>query len=420
MSRSEIRLLTERNGSSDDPIVGVDRLFLERARLGLGLILAGVAVVFVGWIVMHPGEHPLISIVHVVNMVVVAGALRLLHAPARRTFNHVVGFVAYAITIVATGVEGILAADATTPLLILVGMAVIAATLVPWSPWWQLASVAVTIATAIWTVATVVTSPRLFWLQNVGAIAPTLVATVFMSHALGRQRAAVERAARERRSREEGLRQANRRLGREIEEHRRTEAALRFAVRELDHRVKNTLAIVQSVADQTLRSSTSMPEFGSAFSGRIQALARIHTALAGRRWKGLPLTELIELVVGPYRHHADSVSIDCNGTFVSSELVRVLGMALHELATNAAKYGALSTERGRVAVSSHVDGEGASRLRICWSESNGPRVSEPARRGFGMRLIEEAIAYEVEGQVTLRFPSHGLRCELEIPIPPPR
>ncbi len=331
-----------------------------------------------------------------------------------------VGFVAYAVTIVATGIEGILAADATTPLLILVGMAVISATLVPWSPWWQLASVVVTIATAIWTVATVVASPRLFWVQNVGAIAPTLVATVFMSYALRRQRAAVERAERERRSREEGLRSANRQLAQEIEERGRTEAALHFAMRELDHRVKNTLAIVQSVADQTLRSSASMPEFGAAFSGRLQALARIHTALAGRRRTGLPLTELVELVVGPYRHHADSVSIDCNGTFVSSELVRVLGMALHELATNAAKYGALSTEHGRVAVSSHLDGEGAGRLRIRWSECNGPRVSEPARRGFGTRLIEEAIAYEVEGQVTLRFPSQGVHCELEIPIPPPR
>lgn len=419
MPRSDTRLATERSDSPDAAVVGVDRLFLDRARLGLRLILAGVAVVFVGWIAMNPGDRPLISVVHVLNLLVVAGALRLLRDPARRISNHVVGFAAYAITIVATGLEGILVGDATTPLLILVGMAVIAATLVPWSPWWQLASVALTIATAIWTVATVVASPRLFWLQNVGAIAPTLVATIFMSHVLGRQRAAVERAERARRNREDGLREANRRLEREIGDHRKTEAALRFAMRELDHRVKNTLATVQSVADQTLRSSQSMHAFGAAFSGRIQALARIHAALAGRRWEGLPLTELIELVVGPYRHHADSVSIDCNGTFVSSELVRVLGMTLHELATNAAKYGALSTEHGRVAVSSHVDAHGASRLYICWSESDGPRISEPARRGFGLRLIEEAIAYEVEGQVTLRFPGNGLHCELEIPIPPP-
>jgi two-component sensor histidine kinase len=418
MPRSEPWLATE-SGSSDDLIVGADRLFLDRARLGLRLILAGVAVVFIGWIAMNRGDRPLISVVHVVNLLAVAVALHLLRDPARRIFNCVVGFIAYAITIVATGAEGVLAGDATTPLLILVGMAAISATLVPWSPWWQLASVALTIGTAIWTVATVVASPHLFWLQNVGAIAPTLVATVFMSHALWRQRAKVESAERARRSREEGLREANRRLEREIEEHRKTEAALRFAMRELDHRVKNTLATVQSVADQTLRSSTSMRDFRAAFSGRIRALAHIHNALARRRWEGLPLTELVELVVGPYQSHADSISLDCNGAFVSSELVRVLGMALHELATNAAKYGALSTEHGRVAVSSHVDGEGASRLRICWSERGGPRVSEPVRRGFGMRLIEEAIAYEVDGRVSIQFAGAGLHCELEIPIPPP-
>jgi two-component sensor histidine kinase len=244
-----------------------------------------------------------------------------------------------------------------------------------------------------------------------------LAATVVISHVLRRQRAAVTHAEREWRSREENLREANRRLEHEINEHRRTEDALRFAMRELDHRVKNTLATVQSVADQTLRSSQSMSEFGPAFYGRIQAMARIHTALAGRRWEGLALTELIELVVGPYRRHTDSVSIDSDGTFISSELVRVLGMALHELATNAAKYGALSTNEGRLAILSRVKPNGVPRLHIWWNEHGGPPVAEPAVRGFGVRLIEEALAYEFDGRVQLRFPGEGLRCEIEIPVP---
>jgi two-component sensor histidine kinase len=416
------------------------RLFVERVRLGLKLMLAGIAVVCVGWFFISGGRPPLLSVCHVVNLAAVALALHLLRDPGRPTFNHVVGFLAYAVTIVFSGVEGVLAGDATTPVLILLGMAVIAAALVPWSPWWQLGGVVITIATAAWTVATVASSQRLFWLQNVGALTPTLIATVFLSAAFGRQRAAAARAERERYIREASVREANRRLEREIDEHRNTEAALReanrraereiekheeaeatlrFFMQELDHRIKNTLATVQSIADQTLRSTTSMREFSDAFSGRIQALARIHGALAARRWEGLALTELVELVVGPYRHHAASVSVDCGGNFVWSELVRVLGMTLHELATNAAKYGALSSRLGRVAISARIDAGDGGRLHISWTEHDGPPVGAPARRGFGMRLIEDALAYEIAGSVTtLRFPTDGLRCDIAIPHPP--
>ena len=393
-------------------------MLLDRVRLGIRLVLAGIAIVFVGEFLLHPGERPLINVVQAVNFVTVAVVLRLLRAPVRRTFTLAAGFFAYAVTVVSVGAVGIVAGDAMTPVVLFVGLALVTATLIPWSPGWQFVSVVLLVATAVWTVATIVESPRLFWLQNVGSIAPTLFSTVFLSYTLRRQRAAVARAERERRNREESLRDANQRLEQEIQEHRRTEDALRFAMRELDHRVKNTLATVQAVAEQTLRSSQSMGEFSEAFYGRVQAMARIHTALAGHRWEGLKVAELIELVVGPFRHHADSVLIECDGTFVSSELVRVLGMALHELATNAAKYGALSTKEGRVAISSRVEPEGTSPLRIWWSERDGPHVSEPARRGFGMRLIEEALAYEAGGSVKLQFPDQGLRCEIEIPVPP--
>jgi two-component sensor histidine kinase len=297
-------------------------------------------------------------------------------------------------------------------------MAVIAATLVPWSPWWQLGGVAITIVTAAWTVAAVTASRRLFWLQNVGALTPTLIATVFLSAALGRQRAAAVRVERERRSREASLREANRRAEREIEEHHKTEAALRFAMRELEHRVKNTLATVQSVAEQTFRSTTSRAEFSDAFFGRLQALARIHGALAARRWEGMMLTELVELVVGPYRHYPGSISVDCGGSFVWPELVRVLGMTLHELATNAAKYGALSSRQGRVVISSRIDTRGGLRLLICWAEHDGPPICAQAHSGFGTRLIKEALAYEIADSVTsLRLLDHGLLCDIAIPCP---
>ena len=406
------------------PGVGVvdedsDQLFLDRVRLGMRLILAGIAVVFVGELLLHAGERPLVNGVQAVNFVVVALALRCLRDTTRRTVVLGLGLFAYAVTIVSVGAVGIAAGDAMTPVVLFVGLALVTATLVPWNPGWQFLTVVMIIATAIWTVASTVHAPRLFWLQNAGSLAPTLFSTVFLSHTLRRQRAAVARAVRERDSREESLRLANRRLEQEIEEHRRTEEALRFAMRELDHRVKNTLATVQAVAQQTLRSSASMGEFGDAFYGRIQAMARIHTALAGQRWEGLRVAELIELVVGPFRHHAESVLIACDDSFVSSELVRVLGMALHELATNAAKYGALSTHEGRVAISSRVDSGGAARLRIRWNERDGPLVSAPTRRGFGMKMIEEALTYEGGGSVTLQFPDQGLRCEIDLPVPQP-
>src|SRR5262245_13714919 len=300
------------------PIESDDRLLLDRTRLGLRLILAGVAIVFVGALLLHRGS-PLINVVQAINFVVVAAALALLADRSRRSFTLAVGLAAYTVTIVSTGAAGILAHDATTSVVILVGLSIVSATLVPWSPWWQLLSAVVIAGTVVWTVMAVVPSPPLFWLQNIGAIAPTLASTVVISHVLGRERATIVHAAQAQRSREESLRDANQRLESEIQEHRRTEDALRFAMRELDHRVKNTLATVQSVADQTVRSSTSMDEFAAAFAGRIKAMARIHSALAGRRRKGLAVGELIELVVGPYRRRTDSVSIEADGTFLTSE-----------------------------------------------------------------------------------------------------
>jgi two-component sensor histidine kinase len=380
------------------------------------LILAGVATVFVGERLVY-GGRPYINLVQGINLVGVAAALLVIRDPARRSFNLWTGFAAFVLTIVATGVVGVLANDATTPVVILVGMSVVAATLIPWTPGWQLASVAAIAATAVWMVARIVPAPRLFWLQNVGAISPTLAATVVISEVLRRQRAAVAHAQREWRSREESLREANRRLEREINEHRRTEDTLRFAMRELDHRVKNTLAIVQSVADQTLRASQSMSDFAPAFAGRIQAMARIHGALAGRRWESLTLTELVELIVRPYCRHPDSVSTDLDGTLISADVVRVLGMALHELATNAAKYGALSTAEGRLAISSRLRPE-VHRLFISWDERSGPTVVAPLRRGLGVRLIEEALAYECDGRARIELRPQGLHCEIEVPLQP--
>jgi two-component sensor histidine kinase len=144
-------------------------------------------------------------------------------------------------------------------------------------------------------------------------------------------------------------------------------------------------------------------------------MARIHTALAEGRWQGLPILQLIELVVGPYGRYRENIVVDGDGAFVSSDLARVLGLTLHELATNAAKYGALSTTAGHVAISARLDSDPEQRLHITWHELNGPPVAAPAHRGFGMRMIEDALAHEVDGHVDVHFPAEGLRCEIRIP-----
>ncbi len=208
--------------------------------------------------------------------------------------NYALAFASFAVTAVSVGAVGILADEPTSSVILLVGMAVVTGTLLPWSPWWQLLGVTLVAATGIWTVATIVQTPHRFWVEDIGASVPTLGSTVFIrtrSDASGLP-SSVPRASVA--AGQESLREVNRRLEQEIQEHQqevqehqRTEDALRFAMRELDHRVKNTLATVQAVADQTLRASCSMSEFGEAFDGRIKALARIHTALAARRWEGL-------------------------------------------------------------------------------------------------------------------------------------
>ena len=216
----------------------------------------------------------------------------------------------------------------------------------------------------------------MFLFQNIGSVLPVLAGTVLVSVVVTRQRGQVVEAERQRNAREDSLREAKGHLEQEIEEHRRTEETLRFALRELDHRVKNTLATVEAVAQRTLESSQSPAEFIDAFYGRVRAMSRVHTALAARKWDGLNLRDLIELAVGQYRLD-DSVSIVCDEGVISSDVARVLSMTLHELATNAAKYGALSTPDGHLRISSRIDTTDQPRLFIEWRETNGPVVADP-------------------------------------------
>lgn len=203
-------------------------------------------------------------------------------------------------------------------------------------------------------------------------------------------------------------------------ERERSDEARQLIVRELDHRVRNTLATVQSVAEQTLRSSAPLEEIREAFRGRIAALARIHGSLAEHRWEAVGLRELVGLTVAPFRRDGEGISIEGEAVTVPSEWARPIGMALHELATNAAKFGALSTGDGKVEVAWRVEPRPEGRrLRMTWTESGGPPAAEPSRRGFGTVLIQRSTPYELGGEARLEFPVRGVQCEFLIPFSAP-
>jgi PAS domain S-box-containing protein len=183
---------------------------------------------------------------------------------------------------------------------------------------------------------------------------------------------------------------------------------------ELDHRVKNTLAMVQAIAAQTLRSSETLERFAEAFQTRLQALAQGHDLLTRAQWEAVSLRDLADLTLGP--HGVKRVRIGGPDVMLEPHVAISLHLALHELATNAAKYGALSVSAGCVRVNWAVVNRPDRVLRIEWRESGGPPVSPPARRGFGSRLIERALAHQLDGEVNLGFDQAGVCCRIDVPL----
>ncbi|SFL83236.1 sensor histidine kinase [Methylorubrum salsuginis] len=183
---------------------------------------------------------------------------------------------------------------------------------------------------------------------------------------------------------------------------------------ELNHRVKNTLATVQSLARQSRGGEEQVVQL----ENRILALSKTHDLLTRRDWTRAPLRQVLENELSPYRSGADHVTLTGEELELPPRYVLALGMTAHELTTNAAKYGALSTEAGRVSVAWRVSrGEsGRERLHIEWRETGGPPVSQPRRRGFGSRLITGGIARELDGDVRLDFAPDGLRCIIDVPL----
>jgi two-component sensor histidine kinase/putative methionine-R-sulfoxide reductase with GAF domain len=204
----------------------------------------------------------------------------------------------------------------------------------------------------------------------------------------------------------------------EIEERRQAQNQQSFLIRELHHRVKNTLATVQAVVGATARSTSSIEEFYKAFVGRIISLANTHSLLTEALWQTASLREILEKELIPYNDaRGERIELEGPDVKLPSEIAVPIGMAIHELTTNAAKYGALSMRSGKVSVMWSVYGEGDDkRLSLSWVERGGPRVAQPGRQGFGSRLLHRVLTTQLNAEVKVDYDPTGLRVSIDAPI----
>ncbi len=208
------------------------------------------------------------------------------------------------------------------------------------------------------------------------------------------------------------------RVVRDVTERKRAEEHQQLLINELNHRVKNTLATVQSIASQTLRSAPTPSDARVAIEQRLIALSRTHDVLTRENWEGANLREIVADAVEPYRAFAEH-RIYWDGPHVRlvPRMALAIAMALQELATNAAKYGALSTMKGEIHLTWTLSGPGSKRrLRLMWEEVGGPPVRPPTRKGFGSRLIERSLSQDLNGEVRIEYNPSGVICTVDAPL----
>jgi PAS domain S-box-containing protein len=209
-------------------------------------------------------------------------------------------------------------------------------------------------------------------------------------------------------------------VSRDITETKQAEEHQQLLINELNHRVKNTLATVQSIASQTLRNAATLEEAKAAFEARLLALSRAHNVLTRENWEGANLRKIVTEAIAPYSNaREDRLHLTGPDVRLPPRMALALAMALQELATNAVKYGALSNEAGKIAIEWRLDGTTAPPcLHLRWEESGGPAVRVPKRRGFGTRLIERSLALDLEGDVRIEFATGGVTCTVDAPLLP--
>jgi PAS domain S-box-containing protein len=194
----------------------------------------------------------------------------------------------------------------------------------------------------------------------------------------------------------------------------RAESHRQLLVNELNHRVKNTLATIQSIASQSLRNAGVDMAVRGAFEGRLMAIAATHNVLTDENWSAASLRQIIDGSVMPYRANPAQLTISGRDLMVSPKPAVVLALAFHELAINALKYGALSAPGGHVDIGWSV--ASGDQLDIIWTEHGGPAVRPPERRGFGSRIVELALPNELGGRVDVDYRPEGLRCRIHAPL----
>ena len=208
-------------------------------------------------------------------------------------------------------------------------------------------------------------------------------------------------------------------IARDITERRKSEAHREILVAELNHRVKNILAIVSAIASQTLVGAVSVKAASESFAARLLALSRAHDLLMHENWSGTDLANVVKSTIESHSGGQSRFTIEGPFMQLQPTLAVTFRLALHELCTNATKYGALSVQEGRVAIIWQIHGDGdAARLNLTRTESGGPVFATPTRKGFGSRLIQKELAMELAGEVSVIYNPSGVICTIVAPLPP--
>jgi two-component sensor histidine kinase len=204
----------------------------------------------------------------------------------------------------------------------------------------------------------------------------------------------------------------------DVTERKAAEDHIQFLMHEISHRSKNLLTVIQSIARRTARTAGTMEEFENRFERRLQGLAASHDVLVRKNWQGAPLAELVRQQLVPFVEIQSSrFELVGPDIVVTADAAQAIGLAIHELATNAIKYGALSAPTGKVRISWMLDGNAgaSSQLSLNWIEQGGPPATPPSRKGFGHVVIVDMIERSLNGKVAVEFAVEGLKWSVSMP-----